>query len=33
MLFAESKQSGIKYLWNQRHINIDNPKIAAMYSG
>ena len=31
ILFAESKESGIKYLWNQGHINIDNPKIAARY--
>ena len=30
-LFAESKESGIKYLWNQGHINIDNPRIAARY--
>jgi len=31
ILFAESKESGIKYLWNQGHINIDNPRIAARY--
>src|SRR5665213_3458208 len=31
ILFAESKESGIKYLWNQGHINIDNPKIAGRY--
>ena len=31
ILFAESIESGIKYLWNQGHINIDNPKIAARY--
>ncbi|NOT93919.1 helicase-related protein [Ferruginibacter sp.] len=31
ILFAESKESGIKYLWNQGHINIDNSKIAARY--
>jgi hypothetical protein len=31
ILFAESKESSIKYLWNQGHINIDNPKIAARY--
>ena len=28
--YAESK-NGIKYSWNQGHINIDNPKIAARY--
>lgn len=28
--YAESKV-GIKYSWNQGHINIDNPKIAARY--
>jgi len=28
--YAESK-GGIKYSWNQGHINIDNPKIAARY--
>ena len=26
-----AKKSGIKYSWNQGHINIDNPKIAARY--
>jgi len=31
ILFAGSKESGIKYLWNQGQINIDNPKIAARY--
>ena len=31
IFYAESKESGIKYLWNQGHINIDNPKIAARY--
>jgi len=31
ILFAESKESGIKYLWNQVHINNDNPRIAARY--
>ena len=31
ILFAESKDSGIKYLWNQGHINIDNPRIASRY--
>jgi len=31
ILFAGSKESGIKYLWNQGHINIDSPKTAARY--
>ena len=31
ILYAEGKDSGIKYSWNQGHINIDNPKIAARY--
>lgn len=31
VLYAESKQTGIKYSWNQGHINIDNPKLAARY--
>lgn len=31
IFYAESKSSGIKYSWNQGHINIDNPKIAARY--
>ena len=31
IFFAEGKESGIKYSWNQGHINIDNPKIAARY--
>ncbi|HEY5464207.1 MAG TPA: hypothetical protein VIJ95_13175 [Hanamia sp.] len=29
--YAASRETGIKYLWNQGHINIDNPKIAARY--
>ena len=29
--YAERKETGIKYSWNQGHINIDNPKIAARY--
>jgi N12 class adenine-specific DNA methylase len=29
--YAESKETSIKYTWNQGHINIDNPKIAARY--
>ena len=31
IFYAESKESGIKYSWNQGHINIDNPKIATRY--
>ena len=31
IFYAEGKESGIKYSWNQGHINIDNPKIAARY--
>jgi hypothetical protein len=31
IFYAESAASGIKYSWNQGHINIDNPKIAARY--
>ncbi|MEO6328741.1 MAG: helicase-related protein [Ginsengibacter sp.] len=29
--YAKSKETDIKYSWNQGHINIDNPKIAARY--
>jgi N12 class adenine-specific DNA methylase len=29
--YAENKESGIKYFWNQGNINIDNPKLAARY--
>jgi hypothetical protein len=31
VFYAESKESNIKYSWNQGHINIDNPKLAARY--
>jgi N12 class adenine-specific DNA methylase len=31
IFYAEGKDSGIKYSWNQGHINIDNPKITARY--
>jgi len=31
IFFAESKSTGIKYTWNQGHINIDNPKLAARH--
>lgn len=31
IFFAESKATGIKYTWNQGHINIDNPKLAARH--
>ena len=29
--YAEGKESGIKYLYNQGYINTDNPKLAARY--
>ncbi len=29
--FVESKTTGIKYTWNQGHLNIDNPKLAARH--
>jgi hypothetical protein len=29
--FAESKESGLKYLWNNGYINVDNAKLAARY--
>jgi len=31
VFYAEGEQTGIKYSWNQGHINIDNPKLAARY--
>ncbi len=31
VFYAESQQTGIKYSWNQGHINIDNPKLATRY--
>jgi hypothetical protein len=31
IFFAQSKESGIKYLWNQGLVNIDNPKLAARF--
>jgi hypothetical protein len=31
IFYAENAGSRIKYSWNQGHINIDNPKIAARY--
>ncbi len=31
VFYAESKETGIKYSWNQGHINIDNSKLAARY--
>lgn len=31
VFYAESKQTGIKYSWNQGHINIDNSKLATRY--
>jgi predicted metal-dependent hydrolase len=29
--YAESKATGIKYTWNQGHLNNDNPKLAARH--
>lgn len=29
--YAESKATGIKYTWNQGHLNTDNPKLAARH--
>jgi len=29
--YAEGKETGIKYTWNQGHLNADNPRIAARY--
>ena len=29
--YAAHSETGIKYTWNQGHINIDNPKIVARY--
>lgn len=29
--FAESKESGLKYFWNNGYINTDNAKLAARY--
>jgi len=31
IFFAERKATGIKYTWNQGHISLDNPKLAARY--
>lgn len=31
IFYAENKETGIKYLWNQGNVNIDNPKLAARY--
>lgn len=31
LYYAESKETNIKYSWNQGYINIDNPKIAARH--
>jgi hypothetical protein len=31
VFYAASKQTSIKYSWNQGHINIDSPKLAARY--
>ncbi|MBN8673415.1 MAG: hypothetical protein J0L56_04740 [Chitinophagales bacterium] len=29
--YAESQATGIKYTWNQGHLNTDNPKLAARH--
>lgn len=29
--YTESKETGIKYTWNQGHLNADNPKLAARH--
>ncbi|MEI2822699.1 MAG: hypothetical protein V9F02_04635 [Chitinophagaceae bacterium] len=29
--YAESNATGIKYTWNQGHLNTDNPKLAARH--
>lgn len=31
IFYAESKESGLKYLWNSGYINTDNAKLAARY--
>jgi hypothetical protein len=31
IFYAQSPESGLKYLWNQGHLNADNPKLAARY--
>jgi N12 class adenine-specific DNA methylase len=31
IFYAESTATGIKYTWNQGHINMDNPKLAAKH--
>lgn len=31
VFYAESRETGIKYSWNQGHINTDNTKIASRY--
>lgn len=31
IFYAQSPGSGLKYLWNQGHLNADNPKLAARY--
>ena len=31
IFYAESKESGLKYFWNQGHLNADNPKLATRY--
>lgn len=31
IFYAQSPESGLKYLWNQGHLNAENPKLAARY--
>ncbi|HUC82365.1 MAG TPA: helicase-related protein [Flavisolibacter sp.] len=31
IFYAQSSDSGLKYLWNGGHLNADNPKLAARY--
>lgn len=31
IFYAQSSKSGLKYMWNQGHLNADNPKLAARY--
>ncbi|MBD0288990.1 MAG: DNA methylase, partial [Flavisolibacter sp.] len=31
VFYAQSRETEIKYMWNQGHLNIDNPKMAARH--
>jgi hypothetical protein len=31
VFFAKSKDTGLKYFWNNGYLNADNPKLAARY--